>query len=166
MEIESQQATQLTQSSTLKVLHAARDLHALRQLVTRESLEQATGLVLHVVDERIRVLINQQLLVRKQKGVYEPASCWPEPRPMSKTLLPGGLVKIEVGDVVLNLSPDEDRMLAHLQAGSAAQLTAIESNRLHSETNSIILNRLSRLERRKDAPRAKAGCGQHLIDES
>lgn len=134
-------------SSTLKVLEAARDLHALQQLVTRESLEQATGLKLHVVDERVRVLINQGHLRRVQKGVYVPAVMWPEPRPISKTLLGNGMVKIEIGDTVLTLSPHEDRLLSSLQGGALLQLSAIEANRQAAEVGQDMAQALARAMR-------------------
>ncbi|AVS68145.1 hypothetical protein C8245_22990 [Paracidovorax avenae] len=142
---EQQRAT----SSTMKVLEAVRDLHGLQQLVTRETLEQATNLRLHVIDERIRFLINQGLVRRDQRGVYVPVVAWPESRAISKTLLPDGSVKIEIGDVVLLLTPHEDRMLSQLQAGPLAQLTAIEGNRQAAEVHSALADRVRALERAK-----------------
>ena len=35
-------------------------------------------------------------------------------RPMSKTVIPDGSVKLEIGDDILTLTPREDRMLANL----------------------------------------------------
>lgn len=47
-------------------------------------------------------------------------------RAISKTILPSGLVKLEIGDEVLTLTPQENRMLAELQAVAAAQVAALE----------------------------------------
>lgn len=147
----SSNSERLAESSTMKVLEAARDLHALHQLVTREALEQATQLTLHVVDERVRLLINYGELIRKQKGVYEPTVRWPEPRAISKTVLPDGRVKIEVGDELLTLTPHEDRMLSSLQTGAGMQLTAIEANRQMTVVHASLADRVQKLERRDAA---------------
>lgn len=45
---------------------------------------------------------------------------------MSKTLMPDGMVKLEIGDDVFMLAPHEDRMLAGPVAGAAAQFASIE----------------------------------------
>jgi hypothetical protein len=61
-----------------------------------------------------------------RNGVFVPAATHPPARPMSKTVMPDGMVKLEIGDDVLTLTPREDRTLATLQAGAATQLAAIE----------------------------------------
>ena len=52
-----------------------------------------------------------------------------EPRAMSKTLQPSGMMKYEIGDVTLLLSPAEDRMLCILVAGSSVHIATIEAIR-------------------------------------
>ncbi len=39
--------------------------------------------------------------------------------------MPDGAVKIEIGDVVLDLTPREDRLLAGIQAGAALQFIGV-----------------------------------------
>ena len=48
---------------------------------------------------------------------------------MSKTLQPNGMMKYEIGDVTLLLSPAEDRMLCILVAGSSVHIATIEATR-------------------------------------
>lgn len=116
-------------SSSALVLEAIQDLHNQEQIVTRETLSDLTGLKLTVIDDRLGVLADDGAILRVQRGVYVPAPHHPPARPMSKTVIPDGTVKIEIGDEVLTLTPREDRMLANLQAGAAAQAAAIETGR-------------------------------------
>lgn len=116
-------------STTALVLEAVQDLHAQEQIVTRETLAELTGLKLSVIDDRIGTLADDGAVLRVQRGVYVPAPHHPPARPMSKTVMPDGMVKIEIGDEVLTLTPREDRALANLMAGAAAQAAAIETGR-------------------------------------
>lgn len=109
------------------ILDAVHDLHAQEQVVTRETLRDATGLKLTTVDDRIAILIDDGLVHRKNRGVFVPAAQHPPARPISKTILPDGMVKIEIGDEVLMLTPREDRFLASLQVGPAIQFSGIET---------------------------------------
>lgn len=116
-------------STTALVLEAVQDLHNQEQIVTRETLAELTGLKLTVIDDRLGTLTDDGMLLRVQRGVYVPAVQHPAARPMSKTVMPDGMVKIEIGDEVLSLTPREDRALANLMAGAAAQAAAIETGR-------------------------------------
>lgn len=134
-------------STTAIVLEAIQDLHAQEQIVTRETLAVVTGLKLTVIDDRLGVLADDGEIVRIQRGVYVPAPRHPPARPMSKTLMPDGMVKIEIGDDVLTLTPREDRMLANLMAGAAAQLAAIETGRNTALLAADISEEVKRLRR-------------------
>lgn len=134
-------------SSTQIVLEALHDLHAQEQIVTRETLANVTGLKLSVIDDRIGALIDDELAVRVQRGVYVPAETHPPARVISKTVLPDGTVKIDIGDQVLTLTPKEDRMLAALQAGVVMQTAAIEVGHQSAMMAGDMNGRLNRLER-------------------
>jgi len=101
------------------------ELHNLEQIVTREAVREATGLPLTTVDDRLAVLVDRGEILRVERGVFVPAVRHPPARPISKTTMPDGSVKIEIGDVVLDLTPREDRHLAGMMAGSAIQLVAV-----------------------------------------
>ncbi|CAN7454184.1 hypothetical protein LJR099_003053 [Variovorax paradoxus] len=116
-------------STTALVLEAVQDLCNQEQIVTRETLAELTGLKLSVIDDRLGTLADDGAILRVQRGVYVPAPRHPPARPMSKTVMPDGMVKIEIGDEVLTLTPREDRALANLMAGAAAQAAAIETGR-------------------------------------
>ena len=114
-------------TSTRSVLDAVQELYALEQLVTREALSQILDLPPVVVDDRIGTLINAGMVVRIRRGVYAPKEQHAAARVISKTLLPDGTVKIDIGDEVLTLTPKEDRMLAAIQAGVVLQAASIEA---------------------------------------
>lgn len=135
------------QSSTQVVLEAVQDLHNQERRVTRKTLCALTGLKLSVVDDRIKALINDGMVVRIDAGVFVPADLHPPSRPISKTVLRGGMVKIEIGDDVLTLTPREDRVLAALQAGSVLQLSAIDANDQRDRAAAEMIERIKTLER-------------------
>ena len=108
-----------------QILDAIQYLHNAEQMVTREALQEVTGLKLSIVDDRTAVLVDEGLVIRKGRGVFVPAVQHPPARPISKTVMPDGAVKIEIGDTVLDLTPREDRLLASIQAGAALQILDI-----------------------------------------
>lgn len=66
---------------------------------------------------------------------------------ISKTVLPDGTVKIDIGDQVLTLTPRENRMLAALQAGVVMQTAAINVGHQSALMAGDMNGRLNRLER-------------------
>lgn len=106
--------TEPKKSTLILVLEAVQDLHAKEQIVTRAALAELTGLKLTTIDDRLDVLVGEGDIIRVERGVFVPAVKHPPARPMSKTLIPDGSVKIEIGDDILTLTPREDRMLANL----------------------------------------------------
>ncbi len=101
------------------------ELHNPEQIVTREAVREATGLPLTTIDDRLATLVDRGEILRVERGVFVPAVRHPPARPISKTTMPDGSVKIEIGDVVLDLTPREDRHLAGMMAGSAILLVAV-----------------------------------------
>jgi hypothetical protein len=121
-------------SSSEIVLDAVRELHDKEQVVTREALREVTGLKLSIIDDRIATLVEEGWVDRKSRGVFVPVDRHPPARPISKTVLPDGTVKIEIGDELLTLTPREDRILAMLQSGALTQTSIIE---IGQQTTSI-----------------------------
>lgn len=117
------------QSSTGKVLEAVQELHALEQIVTREALIELLDLPATTIDDRIGTLVNAGLVLRVRRGIYAPAEVHAAARVISKTILPDGTVKIDIGDDVITLTPKEDRMLAAMLAGVVMQAVGIEQGR-------------------------------------
>ena len=150
-------------STTALVLEAVQDLHAQEQIVTRETLAELSGLKLSVIDDRLGTLADDGAILRVQRGVYVPAPQHPPARPMSKTVMPDGIVKIEIGDEVLTLTPREDRALANLMAGAAAQAAAIETGRNTAILAAELSEEVKRLRRQVTALETRIDPNQGLL---
>ena len=70
-------ADQATASSTDRVFDAVRELRALAQIATRETVAELTGLRLGIVDDRLRTLVDDGRLKRLLRGVYELVEVFP-----------------------------------------------------------------------------------------
>lgn len=117
--------------STERIFQAVRELRAMDQIATRETVAELTNLKLSVVDDRLRTLVDDGKLKRLLRGVYELVEAFPEPRAISKTVLPTGAVVYDIGDDVLTLSPQEARVLAELSMGAASTAVLINSTNQH-----------------------------------
>lgn len=114
-------------STSQQVWDAIVDLQNKERLVTRRSVVDLTGLKPATVDDHLERLVTRGLLRRMGAGVLEVVEVFPPARSISKTLLPSGLVKLEIGDVVLDLTPKEARMVSDLFRSDLLSLTEIES---------------------------------------
>lgn len=92
--------------------------------LTRGVLFQVTGLRPKIVDDHIERLVQHGRVRRLGYGVLEVVEQFPPPRPISKTILTDGLIKLEIGDVCLSLTPEEARRVGAFF--SAELLTAKE----------------------------------------
>lgn len=114
-------------SSTEIIFEAIQDLHNQEQIVTREVLAETTGLKMSIVDDRLSHLVNLGHIIRVQRGVFIPTPKHRPARLMSKTVLPDGTVKIDIGDdQILTLTPREARTLGNLMVAEAMQYSNIE----------------------------------------
>jgi hypothetical protein len=138
------------------VLEAIQDLHASEHLATREALTEITGMKLSIIDDRLTHLVNTGQVIRRQRGVFEPAMTHPAARAISKTILPDGLVKIEIGDEVLTLTPREDRYLSNLMAGARQQFASIEFDRMIESNLSSLAGKVRRMEEKLQRQQGKS----------
>ncbi|SEA76454.1 hypothetical protein [Variovorax sp. YR216] len=138
-------------SSTELVLEAVADLHAKEQLATRDTIAEVTGLKKTIVDDRLKVLVNDERIHRVRDGVFVPVVKHPPARAISHTMLPDGMCKLEVGDDVLMLTPREQRMLGVMLTGTAMQFSQIEAGHQSAVLASGINERVLRLERMASA---------------
>lgn len=119
------------QTSTQRVYDAVCELRGLDQIATRETVAELTGLKLAIVDDRLRALVDDDKLKRLLRGVYELVEFFPPPRSISCTTLDSGLVKFEIGDILIELTPREARVAARGLAGFADDARVIESTKQH-----------------------------------
>ncbi|MFK8398157.1 hypothetical protein M2D07_006560 [Pseudomonas sp. BGr12] len=142
----------MKKSSTQIVLEAVRDLHVLEQIVTRETLAEVTGLKPGIIDDRLKALVDDMLVLRVERGVFVPAPELPPARPVTKTLIPGGWVKIEIGDDhILTLTPAENRALGELMAGAGQQYASIEMGHQNAILAAELAAKVRRLEKQVGA---------------
>lgn len=150
---------QRANSSTTIVLDAVCELHGKEQVATRDTVAALTGLTLSIVDDRLGTLVDKELVRRILRGVYVPVTQYPASRVMCKRVLADGMIELEIGNEVLLLTPKEDRTLADLQAGAAAQAIAISTGRQHSMIATELATRVHRLENENRALRRHVGMG-------
>lgn len=98
--------------------------------ITRRVLQDATGLSYEVIDDHIKRLETAGKVVKAGKGLIEVVPIYPPERPQSLTAMPSGIVKWEIGDSCVELTPPEMRRHAMMAIGFARQFEDIEgSNR-------------------------------------
>ncbi|ENU80611.1 hypothetical protein F975_01665 [Acinetobacter sp. ANC 3789] len=137
-----------TKSNAELLLEAIEDLHNQEQIVTRETLSQLTGLKLSIIDDRLSYLVDSGYIIRVQRGVFVPAPKHRPSRLMSKTVLPDGTVKIDIGDNdVLTLTPREARALGNLMVAEAMQYSNIEMGHHMAILQSEVTNQVRKLNR-------------------
>lgn len=99
------------------VLRTITDLCDHNQGASRQRIVELTGLKMATVDDQIESLKTKGLIRSLYAGVYEPID-QQEDRLISTTSLPRGRMKLEVGDVVLDLTPRECLSIAKQFAGT------------------------------------------------
>ena len=96
------------------ILCSARRLWEAGEYITRSSLIAATGMTEPICDSTLRAMVDQGLINRSIKGVYQLPECANiELRAVSATWIPnyGGL-KLEIGDECISLRLEEARLAA------------------------------------------------------
>lgn len=97
------------------------DLGNSNRIATRQVLVESLGFSYAVVDDHVKRMIEDGRLRRVMSGVFEAVPAGPEDRAISITHLPGGFAKLEIGDVCVELSLREVRMVAMATAGVSLQ---------------------------------------------
>lgn len=110
--------------SLLLVLECIKELDEQGIAPTRDLIAQKTGLTLTTVDDRIKVLRGEQI-ISQQAHCYRPTVRHAPSQPVSATCMGDGAMKIEKGDVVMELTPAEARNLGKLLMGSANESPAL-----------------------------------------
>lgn len=129
------------------IYSAALDLHQSGQVITREALSQITGQKMSVVDDRLKVLVDDGFLRRVERGVFLPIFKHHETRVISKTILPDGSIKIDIGDEVLELTPHEAMILGKNLIGEAMSLNMLEVGNQFAIQNDIHKREIAQLKK-------------------
>lgn len=137
-------------SSRVQVLEAIKELFDQEIPVTTPAVIRVTGLKSVTVADCIKALKERGDIWAPERGVYRPVLKHPPARAVSRTTLPDGTVKLEVGDEILTMTPRESRLVAEAMGGSAALLVAIESANKMAEVTELA-RRLVLSQAAKDA---------------
>ena len=90
---------------------------------TYQQIIDAAGISPNIVKERCDQLVNVTHEVERiSRGVYRAIKAFARPRPISKTMLSDGEVVLEIGDDVIHLTPQEDKMLRGLFGSAPVEI--------------------------------------------
>lgn len=103
-------------------------LRSMQRVATRPVIAEIIGQPMSVVDYHIKALVSNARIRRVLNGVYEPIPLAHEDRAVSFTLVPGHTCKLEIGDVCLELSWSEARMVNIATAGTTVQFANALAN--------------------------------------
>ena len=96
-----------------------------------------SGISPHVVKDRCKELVESQEIERVSRGVYGAVKVFAPPRPISKTVLADGEVVLEIGDDVVHLTPQEDKMLRGLFGSAPVEIHQLAQPMQASTVNLI-----------------------------
>ncbi|RST54116.1 hypothetical protein [Variovorax sp. DXTD-1] len=115
--------------TTDRVLQLIAEIHAAGRAASRQTVADLLEVPVGKVDEHTKKLIESGAIRRVMPGVFEPVESMPPARAVSVTRIQGGWVKIEVGDDMLTITLEEERMLAMSVKGAAEQFHAMVTGR-------------------------------------
>ena len=104
------------------LLNCIMDLHNSNRAPSRHAVSTETGLKLSVVDDHIKRLKDDGIIRLVVNGIFEPCEI-EEDRAVSFTFVPKGKVKLEIGDIVVELTMREARTIAMGSAGVSLLFT-------------------------------------------
>lgn len=150
--------------SLIRVFEVIRAMHDGGIAPTRELIIQRSCLKPTTVDECIKVLRAEGLLSREPQS-YWPTTIHAPARAVSITFLPNGMCKLEIGDLVLELTPDEARTIGLSLQGMALEAVAlVRQNMLYESMQSMQKGQMS-MRRQIEALKAEAS-QRNIIDSN
>lgn len=102
-----------------RVLQTIKELQNAGKRAHRQTLADTMGEPLGIVDDHIKVLIENGEIKRAELGVVETIKTWRKDEPISVTHLEEGEVLVEKGEVKIDFTPSEWRKLGSLAMGSS-----------------------------------------------
>lgn len=123
------------------------DLFNQEQVVSRESIKNATGLTTHIVNDHVDRLLENEQIRRVKDGVFVPIPRYDPPRPVYATMTTDGFFILEIGDQVIAMQPKEARQAGALLAGQFAQFSNIQSGHDANYLVNVVWEELKKLKR-------------------
>ena len=107
---------------------AIMELRAQGLAISRQRLMTLSGLTYSKVDDHLSRWVDDGYMHRVLDGVYEVVEQFPEARSISVTVLPVGVSKIEIGDICMDLYPQERRTLGIMLLGDAVTVSNLQAS--------------------------------------
>lgn len=109
-----------------RIWDALVELHSQGQYGGRERLAQITGFTLSIIDDHITRWHDSGRVFRIKDGIYEPIVVTRSSRMIYSGRVPGSdIVKLEVGDVCIDVNTDEAREIGRQFAGYALEYNQV-----------------------------------------
>lgn len=115
--------------SSALVLETIKGIHTSGRIATRPVVADVLGVAVGRLDEHVKYLLELGLLRRLNPGVYEPADVLSHSKPVSLTHLPDGRMKLDVGEVCVEMTPPECRAIASMLLGAAFDFNLLTTTR-------------------------------------
>ncbi len=138
-----------------RVLQVIAEINAAGRVASRQTVAELLEVTVGRVDEHCKRLIEAGSIRRVLPGVYEPVEVMPPPRAVSVTRLAGSWVKIEVGDDLLTITPEEERQLAMSIKGAAEQFQVLAAGRDLADQVADLRRRQAEAHERESADKAR-----------
>jgi hypothetical protein len=143
-----------------RVLQTIVDLQNARRPASRVLIAQLLHEKLSVVDDAVKRLKEDGDVRTVVPGIFEAVAQFPPSRPISRTILPDGRSKIELGDELLELTPHEAMVLGKMLHGDAMEMSHWNEERRHGAQVARLEAQVRNLEKRvRDV--ARRGQRQH-----
>ena len=109
-----------------RIWDALVELHSQGQYGSRERLAKITGFTLSIIDDHITRWHDSGRVFRIKDGIYEPIVVTRSSRMIYSGRVPGSdIVKLEVGDVCIDVNTDEAREIGRQFAGYALEYNQV-----------------------------------------
>lgn len=119
------------------VLDCVLEQQRLLRTVTRELVADILKIPMYAADYHLKKLVDDGSLIRVKPGIYAVDDAQHSTRPISTTIMPDGILKVEIGDYVLDLNKNEARMLSRFLCGFSIEdyITAMQKKSPASQSS-------------------------------
>lgn len=112
------------------ILDCITDLSNHEKGISRQRVHQLTGIPLSIIDDHMKRMKDEKGILRLLlNGTYELVQKFPPPRPISRTVLAGGMCKLEIGDTCEEISPSEGAIIGELFYAAAVRIQQLHGER-------------------------------------
>lgn len=124
---------------------------------TRPRLSDIIDVPPDKLDEHLRMLKDARRIRAIERGVFEPIFEYAPPRVISKTMLPNGYRRVDIGDLVLDLTPEESRQLGLMMYFEALTCSEMQTSR---ELRQRLTDQDVKIRQLESLVQAKSGRGE------